>query len=57
MPTIGRFVIWVEDDFGHIAKATTWFGVASEGIAKVKAEMRAKGLHRADVWATPIANH
>jgi hypothetical protein len=53
---LGRFIIWIEDDFGHIYKALTWHGRAFEGIEKARAEARAKGLHRVDIWATPIAN-
>jgi hypothetical protein len=54
---IGRFVIWVEDEFGHISRALTWTGRASDGIAKAHTEALAKGLRRFDVWATPVANN
>lgn len=53
---IGRFVIWVEDEFGHIYKAFTWTGKAAEGIAKARAEALGRGLRSADIWATPVAN-
>jgi hypothetical protein len=53
---IDKFVIWVEDQFGHTTRAFTWRGIARDGIARAKEEARAKGQHRVDVWATPIAN-
>lgn len=53
---IGRFIIWIEDEFGHISKAMTWTGRALDGIEKARAEALASGLRHYDVWATPIAN-
>ena len=53
---MGRFVIWIEDQYGHITRAFTWHGKASEGIAKARAEAMQKGDFNADIWATPLAN-
>jgi hypothetical protein len=54
---IGRFLIWVEDEFGHINRAFTWHGHAAEGIARARAEALARGKQVVDIWATPIANY
>ena len=54
---MGRFVIWVEDQYGHISRAFTWSGRASDGIAKAKAEAMQRGQFNADIWATPLANY
>lgn len=53
---IGRFVIWVEDEFGHVARAMTWHGVAAEGIARARVDALSRGIRPADIWATPVAN-
>jgi hypothetical protein len=53
---LGQFVIWIEDEFGHISKAMTWKGLAKEGIAKARVEALARGLRRFDIWATPVSN-
>ena len=53
---IDKFVIWVEDQFGHVNRAFVWHGLARDGIARAKAEAQQKGLFRVDVWATPVAN-
>jgi hypothetical protein len=53
---LGQFVIWIEDEYGHISKAMTWRGQAKEGIAKARVDALARGLRRFDIWATPIAN-
>jgi hypothetical protein len=53
---LGRFVIWIEDEYGHISKAMTWTGLAKDGIAKARVEAKARGLLRFDIWATPVAN-
>ena len=53
---LGQFAIWIEDEFGHISKAMTWNGLASEGIEKARAIAIGRGLRRFDIWATPIAN-
>jgi hypothetical protein len=53
---IGTFIIWVEDQWGNIARAFTWKGAARDGIAKAMAESRSRGMYPVDVWATPIAN-
>ncbi len=54
---IGRFIIWVEDQHGQISRAFTWRGIASEGMAKARAEAFSRGVRIADIWATPIANN
>jgi hypothetical protein len=53
---LGQFVIWIEDEFGHISKAMTWKGQVKEGIAKARVEALARGLKRFEIWATPVAN-
>ena len=53
---LGRFVIWIEDEFGHISKAMTWTGLAKDGIDKARVEAKARGLRRFEIWATPVAN-
>ena len=53
---LGQFVIWIEDEFGHISKAMTWRGQAKEGIARARVEALARGLRSFDIWATPISN-
>lgn len=53
---IERFIIWIEDDYGHISKALTWTGLAKDGMAKARVDAMARGLRRFDVWATPISN-
>jgi hypothetical protein len=53
---LGRFVIWIEDEYGHISKALTWTGRAKEGMEKARVDAMARGLRRFDVWATPISN-
>lgn len=54
---IGRFVIWVEDEFGTILKAFTWTGNEREGIERARQEAIARGRKAVDIWATPIANY
>jgi len=53
---IGRFVIWVEDEYGNISRAFTWSGVAAEGIARARVDALIRGIKPADIWATPISN-
>lgn len=53
---IGRFVIWVEDEHGNIARAFTWSGAASEGIARARVDALVRGVKPSDIWATPVAN-
>lgn len=54
---MGRFVIWVEDQYGHISRAFTWYGKANDGITKARAEATQRGIFGVDIWATPLANH
>jgi len=54
---MGSFVIWVEDQYGHISRAFTWRGKALDGIAKARTEARSAGKYRVSIWATPLANH
>lgn len=53
---IAQFVIWIEDEYGHISKAMTWTGRAKEGIDKARVEAMSRGLRGFEIWATPIAN-
>lgn len=53
----GRFMIWVEDEFGHIQRAFTWHGHVADGIARARRDAIAHGKTVTDVWATPIANY
>lgn len=53
---LGRFIIWIEDEFGHVYKAMTWTGRAKDGIAKARVEALSRGLKRFEIWATPTAN-
>lgn len=53
---LGRFIIWVEDQHGHIFRAFTWRGLASHGIKLAREEALSRGVKIADIWATPIAN-
>jgi hypothetical protein len=53
---IGRFIIWVEDEFGHINRAFTWTGTERDGINRAKQDAIAHGKKAIDIWATPVAN-
>lgn len=53
---IGTFIIWVEDQWGHVVRAFTWHGSARDGIAKARVEALLRGMPARDIWATPVAN-